>query len=50
MTSLLYSVKSDDPTTFALVALLLATSAFLASIWPATRAALINPLIALRHE
>lgn len=50
MTSLLYSVKADDPATFALVALLLVTSAFLASVWPATRAALINPLIALRHE
>jgi predicted permease len=31
-------------------ALLLAASAFLASAWPATRAAFINPLIALRQE
>ncbi len=50
MTSLLYNVKSDDPTTFAFVALLLAASDFLASAWPATRAAFINPLIALRQE
>jgi putative ABC transport system permease protein len=50
MTSLLYNVRSDDPMTFAFVALMLAVSAFLASVWPATRAALINPLIALRHE
>ena len=50
MTSLLYNVKSDDPTTFAFVALLLAASAFLACAWPATRAAFISPLIALRHE
>jgi putative ABC transport system permease protein len=50
MTSLLYNVRSDDPTIFALVALLLVASAFLASVWPAARAAFTDPLIALRHE
>jgi putative ABC transport system permease protein len=50
MASLLYDVKPNDPSTFALVAITLAATAGLASWGPALRAALVDPLIALRHE
>jgi putative ABC transport system permease protein len=50
MVSLLYDVKATDPTTFVSVALLLVITALLACLEPALRAALIDPMIALRHE
>jgi len=50
MASLLYGVRPDDAPTFAIVALLLAITALLASWGPALRAAVVDPLIALRHE
>jgi putative ABC transport system permease protein len=50
MASLLYDVKPNDPATFALVAITLATTAGLASWGPALKAALVDPLIALRYE
>jgi putative ABC transport system permease protein len=50
MASLLYDVKPNDPSTFALVAITLAVTAGLASWGPALKAALVDPLIALRHE
>ncbi len=50
MVSLLYDVKASDPTTFVSVALLLVITALLACLGPALRAALIDPMIALRHE
>jgi putative ABC transport system permease protein len=50
MAGLLYDVRPTDPQTFAIVALALVTSAFAACCVPAIRAALINPLIALRYE
>jgi putative ABC transport system permease protein len=50
MASLLYDVKPNDPSTFALVAITLAATAGLASWGPALKAALVDPLIALRHE
>ena len=50
MVSLLYDVKASDPTTFASVALLLVTTALLACLGPALRAALIDPMTALRRE
>ena len=50
MASLLYDVKASDPTTFVSVALLLVITALLACLEPALRAALIDPMIALRHE
>ncbi|HLK62266.1 MAG TPA: ABC transporter permease [Bryobacteraceae bacterium] len=50
MASLLYEVRPNDPATFAVVAVLLALTAALACWGPALKAALIDPLIALRHE
>jgi ABC-type lipoprotein release transport system permease subunit len=47
---LLYDVKASDPTTFVSVALLLVVTALFACLEPALRAALIDPMIALRHE
>ena len=50
MASLLYGVRPDDAPTFAVVALILAITALLASWGPALRAAVVDPLIALRYE
>jgi putative ABC transport system permease protein len=50
MSSLLYDVKPNDPWIFAATSLALAVTALLASGWPALRAALVDPLTALRHE
>jgi len=48
--SLLFGVKAGDPTTFGLVAGILAAVALAAAYVPARRATTINPLIALRYE
>ncbi len=50
MMSLLYDVRTSDPTTFVLVALVLFMTALLACVEPALRAALIDPMTALRRE
>ncbi len=50
MSALLYDVRPNDPSTFALVAILLTVTAAIASWGPALKAALVDPLIALRHE
>ena len=50
MASMLYGVEPHDPAVFTGAALLLAGAALLASAAPALRAALIDPLIALRHD
>ncbi|HEY1948494.1 MAG TPA: ABC transporter permease [Bryobacteraceae bacterium] len=47
---LLYDVKPHDPSVFAAVALTLSATALLASWGPALRAALVDPVIALRYE
>jgi putative ABC transport system permease protein len=46
----LYEVEPTDPATFAGVTLCLALVAFAASVWPAVRAARVNPVQALRGE
>jgi putative ABC transport system permease protein len=50
LSSLLFGIRPHDPATFALVASVLAASAFVACLLPARRAARIDPMIALREE
>jgi ABC-type lipoprotein release transport system permease subunit len=50
MTKLLYDVQPNDPWTFVAVASGLALTALLACAGPAFKAALVDPLIALRYE
>jgi putative ABC transport system permease protein len=50
MAGLLYDVTADDPPTFAVIALMLAVTVLLASWGPALKAALLDPLAALRYE
>jgi predicted permease len=50
VSGLLYGVKSNDPLTFALVAVLLGIVALIASYIPARRAARIDPMVCLRFQ
>jgi len=50
LTSLLFGVRPEDPSTFAAVGLLLSAVAWLASYLPARRAAKVDPMVALRCE
>ena len=50
LSSLLFNVKTTDPATFLLVALILTTVALVASFIPAYRATRVDPVIALRQE
>ena len=50
MKSLLYGVAATDPGTMVFVTLLLIGVAAMANYIPARRAALVDPLTALRHE
>ena len=48
--SMLYGVRSTDPATLAIVAVILILVALAASLVPARRALKIDPMAALRHE
>jgi putative ABC transport system permease protein len=50
ISSLLFNVKSRDPLTFTLVALVLTLVALVASYLPAYRATKVDPVISLRYE
>ncbi len=50
MAGQLFSIRPDDPPTFAGVTFLLAASAVLAAWLPTARAVRVDPVVALRHE
>ena len=50
MSSMLFGVEPTDPTTFIVIALLLAVVAFVACYIPGRRATKVDPLVALRYE
>ncbi len=50
MQGLAYGTEATDPTAFIIVALTLLAAAFAACVVPARRAALVDPMVALRRD
>ena len=50
ISGLLYGISATDPVTIALAASLLIAVAAIASYFPARRASLVDPMVALRNE
>jgi len=50
ISGMLFGITATDPLTFAGVAALLGTVAFLANYLPARRASKVDPVVALRYE
>jgi putative ABC transport system permease protein len=50
MSSLLFGVSANDPTTFIIISLILVSVAVLASYVPALRATRVDPMFALRYQ
>jgi putative ABC transport system permease protein len=50
MASLLYGIQASDPVTFTVVVLILIAVAVAACYLPGRRAAIVNPVVALRYE
>ncbi len=50
ISGMLFGITATDPLTFAVVAALLGTVAFLANYLPALRASKVDPMVALRYE
>jgi predicted lysophospholipase L1 biosynthesis ABC-type transport system permease subunit len=48
--AILFNLTPTDPAVFAVAALVLASAAMLAAWLPARRAALVDPMVAIRHE
>jgi ABC-type antimicrobial peptide transport system permease subunit len=50
LSNLLYGIGGSDPITIFSVTILLGFVAFLACWWPARRASVVDPVVALRSE
>ena len=48
--SLLFGLTAKDPRPIALAALCLTATATIAALWPACRAVMLSPLVALRDD